>query len=148
MKHLTAKISILIACAIIMLHAVVPHHHHDCEEGAGLVFETELCCHCDSDCSHHDCDHRHSHHPFDICLLQELLSHLVFSTSDDHFSMASLMKTVASNYWFPALAAFFPTPQVPILPEIKVHQPIRAVLLVPAPLLGVASLRAPPFLSF
>lgn len=137
-----------VACAVIMLHAVVPHHHHDCEEGAGMVFETELYCHCDSDCDHHDCDPQHSHHPFDICLLQELLSHLVFSTSDDHFSMASLIKAEANNHWISALAAFFPSTVVPILPEIKVCRPIRAVLLVVTPLLGAASLRAPPFLSF
>lgn len=148
MKHLMAKICILTACAVIMLHAVVPHHHHDCEEGVGLVFETELYCHCDSGYDRHGCDRHHSHHPFDICLLQELLSHLVFTTSDDHLSLAKLMKTESNDYWIPALAAFLPSPHVPVLPEIKVYHPIRAVLLVSTPLLGITSLRAPPFISF
>ena len=72
---------ISLACAIIMLHAVVPHHHHDCSEAKGFVFETEVACHCE--CDYHECDHRHSHHPFNTCWLEEMLSHLVISTYDE-----------------------------------------------------------------
>lgn len=116
--------------------------------GGRTGFETELYCHCDSGYDRHGCDRHHSHHPFDICLLQELLSHLVFTTSDDHLSLAKLMKTESNDYWIPALAAFLPSPHVPVLPEIKVYHPIRAVLLVSIPLLCITSLRAPPYISF
>lgn len=79
MRCFVAKMMVLVACAIILLHAVVPHHHHDCEGAAGIVFESEAACHCD--CSHHECDHR-SHHPFNICGLQDMLSHLVIAPYD------------------------------------------------------------------
>lgn len=84
---------LFLAYSIILLHAVVPHHHHDCGGGEGFVFEDEISCTCDNQvngdcCHHHDADGccpygGHSHHPFDTCKLQDLLSQLVISTRDD-----------------------------------------------------------------
>lgn len=91
----------VLAGAIILMHAMVPHHHHDCDCDFGLVFENEVACHCDEEmalmplaencetdndgCCHHD---EHSHHPLDFCLLQDLLSHLVLSNKDDETYLA------------------------------------------------------------
>lgn len=69
-KNISIMMNIL-ACAIIMLHAIVPHHHHDCTDKFGLVFETEIACHCDEFCT--DCPHHESqqqHHPSNLCKLQ------------------------------------------------------------------------------
>lgn len=78
MRDIIGKTLMLLACSIIMLHAVVPHHHHCCADELGFVFEDEVECHCDG-------DHHHSHHPFDTCKLQDLLSHLVLTTKDESF---------------------------------------------------------------
>lgn len=93
MKQLFAKLTISLACLIIFIHAVVPHHHHD-EDVEGFVFETELLCQCENEdlpcvehhCHHHDgdCEEQGSRHPFDICKLQDLLSHLVLSSERKH----------------------------------------------------------------
>jgi len=148
MKHLTAKILITLACSVIMLHAFVPHHHHDFEAGGGLVFETELGCHCDCDCHHHDCDHHHhSHHPFDICLLQEMLSHLVLSTNDDQYSLSELIAAEAHNF----LLLDLPDVQIEsaelFLTDHPFWWPPKEVPLSAAPQLGATSLRAPPALA-
>lgn len=133
-----------VACAIIMLHAVVPHHHHDCCDAKGLTFETELACHCD--CDHHDGD-RHSHHPFNICLLQEMLSHLVISTSDDHLTTAALIK--AESNQFIVLALFIPQLEqwAPFLPVRPVWWPTGSTPLVSAPAEDANGLRAPPAMA-
>lgn len=57
----------------------------------GIVFESEVNCHCGDACceehdhAHSDCCHHdgNSKHPFDFCKLQDLLSHLVLNTKDD-----------------------------------------------------------------
>lgn len=101
MKRLSAKIMITLACAIIMLHAIVPHHHHDCAEEVGLVFETELNCHCSHQHQTHgctnDCDDHHSDHPFDFCRLADMLSHLVLNTKADEHMMAQAVKAEAHD---------------------------------------------------
>lgn len=69
-----------VAVVVILLHAFVPHRHHDCDVEVGLVYESEVACHCDDLCGvDHDCHEHSSHHPFDFCKLQDLLSHLVIS---------------------------------------------------------------------
>ena len=146
MKHLVAKIMIMVACAIIMLHAVVPHHHHDCHDVKGLTFETEVACHCDLDHNHHNCEH-HSHHPFNICLLQEMLSRLVISTSDDHFSSAAFFKAESNQFIVLALPLSQPELLVPIQPNRHVWWSSGTAPLVPAPTLGANGLRAPPVLA-
>ena len=146
MKHLVAKIMIMVACAIIMLHAVVPHHHHDCHDVKGLTFETEVACHCDLDHNHHNCEH-HSHHPFNICLLQEMLSRLVISTSDDHFASAAFFKAESNQFIVLALPLSQPELLVPIQPNRHVWWSSGTAPLVPAPTLGANGLRAPPVLA-
>lgn len=146
-----AKIMVSVACAVIMLHAVVPHHHHDCCNAMGLTFETELACHCDCnhhlDCNHsNDCDH-HSHHPFNICLLQEMLSRLVISTSDDHFASAAFFKAESNQFIVLALPLSQPELLVPIQPNRHVWWSSGTAPLVPAPTLGANGLRAPPVLA-
>lgn len=108
MKNLVGKVMMCLACAIIMMHAVVPHHHHDAGCGVGLVFETEIGCHCDDEqdvdgcATHHRdacCHHDHgSKHPFDVCKLQELLSHLVLNTKDDKMLLAALLPVLSHDF--------------------------------------------------
>lgn len=94
-----AKMMMCIACAIILLHTFVPHHHHDVEGGEGFVLESELvcndqgvCCH-GQDCHHNQENHdQESHHPFDICKLQQLLSQLVLNERDDKFFVQSSLQ--------------------------------------------------------
>ena len=97
MRYLSAKITISLACAIILLHAIVPHHHHDCADEVGFIFETEINCHCNHHHHTHDCDDHHSDHPFDICRLADMLSHLVLNTKNDEQLMALLLKAEAHS---------------------------------------------------
>lgn len=62
MRHLTAKTLIALACAIILTHAIVPHHHDDCDGEEGH------------------------------CKLAEMLSHLVISTKDDEVAFSISVK--------------------------------------------------------
>lgn len=147
MRNLSAKIMTTLAVAIIMLHAFVPHHHHDFEEGAGIVFENELSCHCD--CDHHDhqtCDHHHggSHHPFDICLLQEMLSHLVLTTADDEQYFAALIQAEAQSFFNIARDDYDGGMFVPVFLVQEVRRASDVEPLRAAPVLGAVALRAPP----
>lgn len=88
-RSLSAAVMMCLAVAVILLHAFVPHHHHDCGCDLGLVYETEVACHCDDVCGDdHDCHEHHSHHPFDFCKLQDLLSHLVLSNKSEETYLA------------------------------------------------------------
>lgn len=84
------RFSVVLACGIIMLHVVVPHHHHDCTEGIGLVYENELVCHCHDVCDDPDGTQERSHHPLDGCGLQHLLSQLTLA-SDEKWGHALLV---------------------------------------------------------
>ena len=145
MKHLVAKVMISLACAVIMLHAVVPHHHHDCCGEVGFVFENEMACHCDESCHDMDCEHHHghSHHPFDICLLQDMLSHLTLSNTDDRYYFTALIQAEAQGF----LQLFLPSVQCDaVMPLLGTSFCRLAVAVLPpmAPEVGVAALRAPP----
>lgn len=83
---------ISLACVIILIHAVVPHHHHDFDNSVCFVLHSVH--HHDShvggsdSCDLNDgcCDDEKS--PFELCKLQELLSCLVLSNrEDDDFSL-------------------------------------------------------------
>lgn len=99
MCRTTAKIWITVACSIILLHAFVPHHHHDCCGESGLVFENELVCHCD--CNHEDCHHHdgESRHPYNTCRLQDLLSHLVLTHKDDESALLPTQSGQVVTLW-------------------------------------------------
>ena len=148
MKHLTAKIMTTLACAVILLHAVVPHHHHDCVGEGGFVFETELTCHCDcdhdGDYDHDDCDHRHSHHPFDTCKLAEMLSHLVLSTKEDEAMLATCVKADVHDLF----VLIAPLAQTELsLMEVTAERRFSDggdFRLPQAPALGLHPLRGPP----
>ena len=99
MKQLVGKILMILACTIILVHAVVPHHHHDVCCASGMIFENELTCHeygtTSCACSHENgsCSHDHhdmSHHPFNRCKLQDLLSQLVLSHNDEKILQLTL----------------------------------------------------------
>ena len=146
MKHLVAIVMVSLACAVIMLHAVVPHHHHDCCGTVGLVFEDEACCHCDEACHDRACEHhhgQHSHHPFDNCLLQEMLSQLTLSNTDKYY-FAALIKAEAQGF----LLLFLPAEQsgapLPAL-GLPFRWPAVAAPAIAVPYIGAISLRAPPF---
>lgn len=149
MKRLVAIIMVYLACAVIMLHAVVPHHHHDCCGTVGLVFENEACCHCDEACHDTACEHHdghHSHHPFDICLLQEMLSHLTLTTNDDEYCLAALIKAEANDFFVLFSPVLQPEEGLPPAPEPD-YWPSEAVALYAGYTLDAASLRAPPVLA-
>ena len=148
MKHLTAKIMITLACAIILVHAIVPHHHHDCAEERGFVFETEINCHCSHQHHPHDCNNNcndhHSDHPFDICRLADMLSHLVLNTKEDDNLIAWVVKVEVHNL----LSAVMPTMGTPISTaesELSTLSSPDAPWSLPLPpLTGGHSLRGPP----
>ena len=148
MRHLTAKIMITLACAIILLHAIVPHHHHDCAGLVGFVFETEINCHCSHqhhshDCSH-DCNEHHSDHPFDICHLADMLSHLVLNTKEDDNLLVLIVKAEVHNL----LLAVLPTMDTAITASesgLSAFADSGMPWSLPLPpLAGGQSLRAPP----
>ena len=142
MKNLTAKIMVVLACAIILMHAIVPHHHHDCEGEAGFVFESELTCHCDHDgCRHEE---GHSHHPFDNCKLADMLSHLVLTTKDDEMAFSLSLK--ADEHDLPDMMAAISQWVTLSLMETSDRAPHHpfAVPILQTPLVGSLALRAPP----
>ena len=148
MRHLTAKVTITLACAIILLHAIVPNHHHDCAVVVGFVFETEIICHCSHqhhshDCGH-DCSEHHSDHPFDICHRADMLSHLVLNTKEDDNLLAFVVKAEVHNL----LLAVLPTIDAAIIAsesELSSFDITDKPWSLPLPpLTGGNSLRAPP----
>ena len=148
MKHLAAKIIITLACSIILVHAIVPHHHHDCAEGTGFVFETEINCHCSHHHHSHDCsqgcDRHHSDHPFDICRLADMLSHLVLNTKEDENLMAQVVKAEVHDLLLavpPTTGAATTATEGGLTTPTSPDKPW--VLPLP-PLAGGHSLRAPP----
>ena len=148
MKYLAAKITITLACAIILLHAVVPHHHHDCADEVGLIFETEINCHCSHHQHTHDCDNdchnHHSDHPFDMCRLADMLSHLVLSSKEDESLMAQAIKAEVHDL----LLSIMPATETALLitDNDRCHSVGAGVpWAIPLPpLVGGHSLRAPP----
>ena len=148
MKHLTAKIMITLACTIILVHAIVPHHHHDCADERGFVFETEINCHCSHQHHSHDCNNNcndhHSDHPFDICRLADMLSHLVLNTKEDDNLIAWVVKVEVHNL----LSAVMPTMGSPISTAeselSSLSSPDDPWSLPLPPLTGGHSLRGPP----
>lgn len=95
-KRVTSIMMVALSCLIILVHAIVPHHHHDVRGLEGFVFEDEVGCCCDSECHHHDGD---SHHPFDICKLQELLSHLVLSNKREEIQIVVAITSFPIPYF-------------------------------------------------
>ena len=144
MKHLTAKIMISLACAIILLHAVVPHHHHDCADEEGFVFETELACHCDCDHDHDGCGHSHSHHPFDTCKLAEMLSHLVLSTKEDEAVLASSIKADVHDLFGPMMAPLSASLSEVLMTGDRPLPAVAGARLPQAPCMEGCQLRGPP----
>ena len=144
MRHLVAKLMISLACAIIMLHAVVPHHHHDCSDAKGFVFETEVACHCE--CDHHECDHRHSHHPFNTCWLEEMLSHLVISTYDETNYVAYIQAEAHNSFILTVPPVVDDMCTLAVTGGQSWWSRIT-VPLVKAPVMGALSSRAPPYVS-
>lgn len=114
MKQLLGKIMMFLACAIILVHASIPHHHHDTYCTSGFVFENELTC---QSCGNELCNcindgelccHEHndqSHHPFNRCKLQDLLSQLVLNNDEEklmQFTLRpNLIPILLFGYQFP-----------------------------------------------
>lgn len=134
-KRILSITMISLSCLIILVHAFVPHHHHDSDGELGIVFEDEVACHCDASCDlHHDHDGA-SHHPFDICKLQELLSHLVLTTKEDESTWV-----VAADIELPMLLNI----EVPVIDLGPTQTQTTQTELPPNPLLSFSALRAPP----
>lgn len=144
-----------LACAIILLHAVVPHYHHDDCGAVGLVFENEMTCQCENEdspyaeqhslgnCCHHE---HHSHHPFDNCKLQELLSSLVLNTKDSKIILAALHPQQPLDCFF---GAFLPAGCLSLLAPKnagKTHELAQqpATMLPTDCIISAHSLRGPP----
>ena len=127
-----------LACAIILLHAVVPHHHADDCLGGECFFCTE---HHHGHCHHHHSD-GDGHSPLDCCKLQEMLSHLVLSTKDDELFFADLIQAESNGYLLLALPAAVLPPQPITIATFGL--PFRATPLAASPLVGGEGLRAPP----
>lgn len=128
-----SKIMIVLACGIIMLHAVVPHHHH---EGGGGVE-----CFCQH---HHHEDDGHSHSPFDLCKLQDMLSHVVICAKDDEEAFEALVSAESHAFIFWAIPVRGDDLCLTALPagEVSLHAFSESIGV--SPLVGAAALRAPP----
>lgn len=77
-SRITAKMMMILAWAIIMIHACVPHYHHDQHNVRGLVCESDMGCDCDHDFA--CCDHHHHDDPISTpnrCSLEHILQHLI-----------------------------------------------------------------------
>ena len=135
---LLAKIFITLACVIIMLHAVVPHHHHD---GCGEV----ECFFCEHHHHGHDDDHGHGG-LFDLCKLQDMLSHLVLTTKDDETYFAALVKAEAHELFVLAMPAQLFVMTAPERAAIIPWGLPFTAAIPSAPVSGATSLRAPPVL--
>lgn len=131
-RNIGAVGMIMAACFIIVLHSVVPHHHHDCWDG-GLVFENELECHCDH--HDHDCDHHDG-----CCKLQDLLSQLVISTKDDKWLVINDQWSVISGQWFD-ITEGTDVPDLPVVGSFSLQPP---TLNYAAGYASTATLRGPP----
>ena len=117
-----AKLFSVAACAIIMLHSVLPHHHHDSGSLTGFVYENEIGCHC---------HHEHGtppHHHDGCCKLQYLLSQLVISTKDDKV-LCPTDQANTSSISFDAILSgqysFNPLPSVKVLFKPLTLTPIK-----------------------
>ena len=132
---LMAKILVCLACAVIMLHAVVPHHHH---EGC----EVAECCFLHH---HHDDHEEHEGNgPFDFCKLQDMLSHLVLSTKDDDSLIAAMIKAEAECYCLMPALYLGVVADMALLPTGSVAWGEVPVRRCAAPECGASALRAPP----
>ena len=111
-RHIAAKMMMVMAGCIILLHCVVPHHDHD-DCCGGLVFENELTCHHDH--HNHDCDH-----PDGCCKLQDLLSQLVISTKEDKWLVIGDQWSVVSGQWV-AIPEGTVVPELPVTGDFWFH---------------------------
>lgn len=132
MRYIASVVMLVLANIIILVHAVVPHHHHDCRGADGFVFENELTCSCDEsecgECHETDCHehHRHTHHPFGNCKLHDLLSKLVLNTKDEKFLSASLQLPVFdfSNAGFQQIKMSVPETEVFVSKAVPANERI------------------------
>jgi hypothetical protein len=79
--------------------------------------------------------------------LQEMLSHLVISTSDDHLTAAAIIKAEANHFIVLAIPCLPSVVLTPVLPVQNMWWPSGSAPLTPAPVLGANGLRAPPFMA-
>ncbi len=146
MKKITAISLILLANCIILVHAVVPHHHHDCCPSIGLVYETEASCHCCDVSNLCDCGastpHTHnSKHSTDGCKLQDLLSQLVLNTKERELFVQALDTSFQDFYIADLLVYTLPQPEEGVF---VYHKPF--VISSPTVfLIDNSGLRAPPY---
>lgn len=129
----------VLACAIIMLHAIVPHHHDDCCAAPECFFFSEH--------HHHHAEHgdeHHGHAPFDMCQLQNLLSHLVLSTRQEGAVLADIIKEEAQDFLQLALPSLPCDVLAFVVPVRYISWPSKSAPAVFAPYLGVLSHRGPP----
>lgn len=131
-SQLAARFILVVACGVILFHVVMPHHHHDCDDGVGLVFEGELLCHC------HDMENEEesSHHPLDFCQLQQALSQLALTTVEKWDP-----RVVPHVVW---LSEDFAIRLTVVLPCVTLLECAHSENPPPGVYGAVASLRAPP----
>lgn len=136
MRNLAAKLMIILACAIIMLHAFVPHHHDDCCGAVECFFGSP----------HHEHHHHHDEHPhpFDTCHLQDLLSHLVLTSRQDDLAIADWHCLQSHDCFQLMLAALADDLPLMALHPHTVCWPHGVAGVSPAPFHGAKALRAPP----
>lgn len=82
MKQLLEKFMIIVACSVLLMHAILPHHHHDIATLAGWSCKNEVTC---QQNEHPVPDqniriqHQCLQHTDSTCAIQDALSHLVIS---------------------------------------------------------------------
>lgn len=88
-SKIISKVMVSFACVIILIHAVVPHHHHDFDNSVCFVFQSKHhadmgeCCHAECSGESECCNGNGEEKPLGLCKLQQLLSQLVLSNRED-----------------------------------------------------------------
>lgn len=126
-----------LACAIIMLHAFVPHHHDDCCGQPECFF-----------CSEHHHNHEAHHHDHesnsDPCKLQDMLSHLVLSSRHDEVLLPSPVMANLHTDFMVGAGCLAECCEVAVVNSQFWDRRLEAVSLCSAWLLDSKPLRAPP----
>lgn len=122
MKHMVSILFLLLANAFMLVHAVVPHHHHD-----NVPVEV---LHMHGDGHHHHHDSSHHHDGPETCIISQSVASAVVRHCDD-VPLPTLLAVFFDSWEEPALEAER-IPSAPIASE-AVFRPHRA-----------HSLRAPP----
>lgn len=158
MSKLIAKIMVFLACSVVILHAMVPHHHMSCGiEGSYIAaphthygmcdsdddcFELKCMAGVDSDKEHRVLHHQHEtgEYPISHCKLQDLLTKSLLNHNEYDIYTAIICDAVL-DLFFDELSQEI---LVALLPMATCEWGEYVAILPTQGVLSDAPLRAPP----